>query len=119
MKDEALNPAAYRMESLPIARPSDQIVDSITTIAKTLEAHARQRHEASRALHDWLTVTWEMRRPANALTEPFGLSGDAFAHALRAALPARRRNLSVAAVAAIRVSGGENPRINGAPSFHL
>jgi hypothetical protein len=102
MKDEALTPAGFRMETLPIARPHESIAARIAKIVGTLPAVARERHAAQRVLRDWLTVTWELPKPPGTLTDPFMLSPDAFAQALRAALPARRRTLSAAAVAAIR-----------------
>jgi hypothetical protein len=102
MKDEALNPAAYRMESLPIAAPTEPVAARVANISEHLGSHARERHAARRTLRDWLATTWELPKPPTALTEPFALSADAFAQALRAALPARRRSLSAAAVAAIR-----------------
>jgi hypothetical protein len=73
----------------------------------TLENIAREKHAARRALRDWLTVTWELPKPPAALTVPFALSADAYAQALRAALPAGRRTLSAAAVAAIRAEHAE------------
>src|SRR5208283_1820282 len=107
MKDEALNPAGYRMEHLPIAAPGPQAAARPAYIVAKLIQIARDRDSAQRALRDWLTVTWELPKPPVALTEPFALSADAYAQALRAALPARRRSLSVAAVAAIRTEHAE------------
>ena len=101
MKDEALTPAGFRMEVLPIARPLMSSAMHVAEIVGALPAIAREKQAARRALHDWLTVTWELPKPPVALTEPFTLSIDAFAQALRTALPARRKNLSAAAVAAI------------------
>jgi hypothetical protein len=102
MKDEALTPAAFRMETLPIAKPLESSAARVADIVGTLPAIAREKYAAHRALRDWLAVTWELPKPPAALTEPFALSPDAFAQALGAALPARRRTLSAAAVAAIR-----------------
>ena len=54
------------------------------------------------SLIDWLRSTWDLPKPPAALAATFALSADAFADALRAALPVKRRLLSAAAVAAIR-----------------
>jgi hypothetical protein len=102
MKDEALTPAGFRMETMPIARPIESTAARVAEIVRLLPVIVRQRHAARRALRGWLATTWDLPRPPQMLTDPFALSADAFAQALRAALPARRRNLSAAAVSAIR-----------------
>jgi hypothetical protein len=54
MKDEALNPAGYKMESLPIARPNQQQSELAADLTERLGATHRARHAASRTLGDWL-----------------------------------------------------------------
>lgn len=101
-KDEALRYFTSFMERYPIPTLSDEsraIVYDITSLLKQVTA---SRHETRRVLRDWLQVTWELSAPPAALLNPFNLTGDQFAAALRAALPARRRILSAAAIAAIR-----------------
>lgn len=106
-KDEALRYFSTFMERFPIARGDERSLLIAESHVEILENTARGKHAAQRALRDWLTITWEMTRPPGILTDPFALSVDAFAQALRAALPARRRNLSAAAVAAIRAEYAE------------
>jgi hypothetical protein len=60
MKDEALTPAAFRMETLPIAKPLESSAARVADIVGTLPAIAREKHAAHRALRDWLAVTWEL-----------------------------------------------------------
>jgi hypothetical protein len=101
-KDEALRYFTTFMELFPIARGDARSQAVVEKHVETLENTAREKHAARRALRGWLAVTWELPKPPGALTDPFTLSADAFAHALRAALPTRHRTLSAAAVAAIR-----------------
>lgn len=82
------------MERFPIAHGDEQSQARAVAHISDLEIIANEKHAAHRALRDWLAVTWELPKPPAALTEPFALSPDAFAEALRAALPARRRTLS-------------------------
>jgi len=101
MKDEALNPAGYKMESLPIARPNQQQSERAADLTVRLAATHRARHEAGRALGDWLRVEWGLANPPAAMEAPFALSADAFAEGLRKVLP-KKQKLSVADVAAIK-----------------
>jgi hypothetical protein len=106
MKDEALTPAGYKMELLPIARPNQQQSDRAADLTVRLAATHRARHEAARALGDWLRVEWGLANPPAALEAPFALSADAFAEALRKVLP-KKQKLSVAGVAAIKQAHAE------------
>jgi hypothetical protein len=101
MKDEALTPAGYKMELLPIARPNQLQSERAADLTSRLAAVHRGRHDAGHALRDWLRVEWGLAHPPAALEAPFALSADAFADALRKALP-RKQKLSVADVAAIK-----------------
>jgi hypothetical protein len=101
-KDEALRYFNTFVEHFPIARGGQQARTRAAALIGTLESIANDRHAAQRVLRDWLAVTWEILKPPVALVESFALSSDEYAQALRAALPARRRNLSSAAVASIR-----------------
>lgn len=101
MKDEALTPQGFRMETLPIARPNQQQTDRAEELTIHLADIHRQRHAARRALADWLRVEWNIARAPTDLAAPFALSADAFAEALRKALP-KQRKLTVADVGAIK-----------------
>lgn len=103
MKDEALNPAAFKMERLPIARPSAQQAEEAAILTAKLAATHRSKHTAASAIADWLRIEWGIAAPPVTLSAPFGLSADRFAEALRANLP-KKRKLTVAEIAAIKDS---------------
>jgi hypothetical protein len=89
-KDDALRPWGFKMELLPIARPNQQQSDRAADLTVRLAAAHRARHEAGRALGDWLRVEWGLANPPAALEAPFALSADAFAEAVRKVLPKSR-----------------------------
>jgi len=106
MKDEALNPAGFKMHRLPIARPTaDQAERAADVTARLVDIH-RARHSATAALADWLRIEWGLSDAPAILTSPFALSADAFAEALRKALP-RRRNMTVREVAEVKAAHSE------------
>lgn len=102
MKDEALTPQGYRVETLPIAAADASATDTVAKAVAALHATQRERYATQRALKDWFRVTWDLPAPPAALLDPFSLTAEQFITALRAALPAKRRTLSVAAIGAIR-----------------
>jgi hypothetical protein len=101
MKDEALNPAGFKMERLPIARPTPHQADRAADLTARLKSIHDAQHTASAALADWLRVQWGIANAPGALTSPFGLSPDAFAEALRRVLP-KKHKMTVAEVAAAK-----------------
>jgi hypothetical protein len=68
MKDEALTPAGFRMETLPIARPPESAAARTAEIVDQLATIARERQAARRSLRDWLSTTWEIPRPLARLS---------------------------------------------------
>ncbi|HKM63455.1 MAG TPA: Eco57I restriction-modification methylase domain-containing protein [Acidisphaera sp.] len=103
MKDEALSPAGFKMEALPIARPTEVQAEQAADLTPRLADIHDARHEAQRALADWLRVEWGIAQPPSSLTAPFALSADEFAEALRKTLP-KKRKLTVAEVAAVKAA---------------
>jgi hypothetical protein len=101
MKDEALTPVGFRMDSLPIAKPLPANSERVAEICGVLVSVARDRQAAQRMMRNWLTTTWELTRAPNSLLDPFALSADAFSLTLRRVLPPRRQNFSAAAIAVI------------------
>ena len=101
MKDEALTPQGFKMEALPVARPKQQQADIAADLTARLADIHKARLAAQHALTDWLRLELGLADPPTAVQSPFALSADAFAGAVRKALP-RSRKLSVATVAAIR-----------------
>jgi hypothetical protein len=76
LKDEALNPAAVRMEQLPIALPGDDLRDEVAGLARKLVDLEQQRSEAAKTLLDWLRVEHEIETPGRRLEAPFELTSD-------------------------------------------
>jgi len=101
-KDEALAMDIPFVRSFPIPIPLADVNDVAAEHVVALEHIAYSRKQAVIALFDWLQVNWDFSTRPAALRDPFGLSVDGFVAALRAALPARHRTLSAAAIAAIR-----------------
>jgi hypothetical protein len=103
MKDEALTPAGFKMERLPIARPSAQQAEEAAILTARLAATHRRKHVAASAIADWLRIEWGIAAPPVTLSAPFALSANGFAESLRANLP-KKRKLTVAEIAAIKDS---------------
>jgi hypothetical protein len=101
MKDEALNPASFKMEQLPIARPTALHSYRAADFTARLKSIHDAQHAASAALTDWLRVEWSLEKVPAVLASPFDLSPDAFAEALRKALP-KKHKMTVAEVAAVK-----------------
>lgn len=106
MKDEALTPAGFKMEHLPIARPTTKQAERAADLTARLTAIHRARHTAVAALADWLRIEWGLSVPSAALASPFALSAEEFAEAVRKVLP-KRRKMTVAEVAAIKAAHAE------------
>ncbi len=85
LKDEALTPAGYKMEQLPIAPPSAEIRALVDDSVRRLLALVDERSEARRSLLDWLLVEHGVAKPSRRLAEPFDLSPDAFVEEVRRA----------------------------------
>src|SRR5207247_11376474 len=67
MKDEALTPAGFLMESLPIARPSDEIRKvACITVQRLLEITA-QTHSDHRTVLDRLRTHFAIEEPTQQL----------------------------------------------------
>ena len=101
MKDEALSPVAFLMESLPIARPSDAVrcktekaVNRIVELARTQQATRRQ-------ILDWLRVEYEIQKPNLKLQSPFDLDCDSFIAEVRK-VRGKKKLLTAAALANLR-----------------
>jgi hypothetical protein len=78
MKDEALSPVGFLMESLPIAQPDDQ-ARTLTEAAvdRVIEITASQQ-ATRRTMLDWLRVEYEIAKPTLKLQSPIDLDSDGF-----------------------------------------
>jgi hypothetical protein len=101
-KDEALRLKTDKMQLLPIARHLSQysmnLADSLTT---DLEKQTRLQFEAGIAILDWLRHEFDLDKPGAALSQPHTLDADAFADAVRKALP-KSQKLSAADFARLK-----------------
>lgn len=70
MKDEALSPATYLLEHLPVAEPTDKLRSSVESVAARLVAIKREHQNTRRELLDWLKAEHEVRTFSAALQEP-------------------------------------------------
>ncbi|MHB9048165.1 MAG: Eco57I restriction-modification methylase domain-containing protein [Pirellulales bacterium] len=101
MKDEALSPVAFLMESLPIARPSDSIRGKAATAAGRLVEITRRQQQTRRQLLDWLRVEHEVEKPTLKLQSAIDLDGDAFVAEVKK-VRGKKKPLSAAGLANLR-----------------
>jgi hypothetical protein len=101
LKDEALTPAGYKMEKLPIAVPSDELrrqVEEKVLRALSIEDESLR---ARSLLLDWLAMEHEVVKPSQRLTEPLSLSPDDLVAEVRRAR-GKKKPLSAAALKNLR-----------------
>jgi hypothetical protein len=79
MKDEALTPVGFRMEQLPIAKPSDESRSAIEAAVRRLVAVAAGQQTGRRTVLDWLRVEFGIDKPSQKLADVPSLSADEFA----------------------------------------
>jgi hypothetical protein len=98
MKDEALNPAGFRMESLPIAEPTPEIRAETEDKVATLLARATESRDQTRELLTWLRHEFAVEKPGQQLEGFARLTGDAFAAEVRKRRPKGAPRLTPAAI---------------------
>ena len=76
MKDEALSPVGFLMESLPIADPCERVRQEIDGKVERLVSFTADRQYTRKALLDWLRVEYEIAKPSLKLQSPIGLDSD-------------------------------------------
>lgn len=101
LKDEALSPQGFKMESLPVAPPIPEHLQEADGAVEQLVRLTAERQRAGRDLSDWLTVEHGLDRTPMTLRDPFDLSEDAWIAAVRSAR-GRKRPLSSAELRAVR-----------------
>lgn len=87
MKDEALNPANYKMESLPIALPTDEIRAEVEPAVQRLIESTKANQEATHDILDWLHLEHGIEKPGNKLSDFAKLSLDDFLKEVRKRRP--------------------------------
>jgi hypothetical protein len=78
MKDEALNPAVWLLERLPIAPPSEAVRVEVEPLVARLIALAQANRETRQVTLDWLRARFGLESPGAALEALAGLDQQAF-----------------------------------------
>ena len=97
LKDEALNPAGFRMEQLPVARPTSERRDQISELARQLVDLEERRSSSAEEFLDWLRVEYEIEKPGHRLEAPFELTSDELVAEVR-----KRRGKKALSAAALK-----------------
>ena len=101
MKDEALSPVGFKMETLPIAKPSRELRSKIETKVSRLVEITKQIRTTQSQIGDWLGVEFGVSKPGRALQETASLSSDEFVAEVRKARGTSNK-LTPAALAELR-----------------
>jgi hypothetical protein len=102
MKDDALNPAGYLMETLPIAPPDDALRAEVTAGGGRLLALTAEQRQAGGELLDWLRIEHGILKPGQRLENYPALDPDAFTLEAKARRPKALPRLSPAALRELR-----------------
>lgn len=102
MKDEALNPANYLMENLPLAPPTDEIRAEVEPIVSRLIEITKANQEAYRDVLDWLLIEQGIEKPGQKLENFASLDADAFVQEVKKRKPKSAGGLLPAALKAVR-----------------
>lgn len=98
MKDEALNPAGFRMEVLPIAEPTSAIRAEIEERVAALLALTIASRQQTQELLKWLRLEISLEKPGQHLEDFARLSGEAFVAEVRKRRPKGAPRLSPATI---------------------
>ncbi len=101
MKDEALSPAGFLMDNLPIARPTDETRQAVGVAVQRLIGITAQEYEERRAVLDSLKAEFGVEKPSQKLQDVAALDEDALAAEVQKAL-GKKKPLSVAQVKALK-----------------
>jgi hypothetical protein len=99
MKDEALNPAGFRMESLPIAEPTPEIRTQAEARVAELLALSQVSQDRTRELLTWLRLELAVEAPGQRLASFADLTGDDFVAEVRKRRPKGAPRLTPKAIA--------------------
>lgn len=109
MKDEALNPAGYLIETLPIAPPTDEIRAEVEPIVNRLIEITKDNREAYRDVLDWLQIEYKIAKLGQKLEDFATLKFEEFVYEVRKRMPKTKSSdpLSPAAFKALRQAYNE------------
>ncbi|HEY3230169.1 MAG TPA: hypothetical protein VGJ87_13185, partial [Roseiflexaceae bacterium] len=102
MKDEALNPAVFLIEQLPIAPPTDATRAEVEPAVERLIAITRANQESRRDTLDWLRTEFGIDTPGQKLEDFAALDADAFVEEVRKRRPKTAGRLTPAALKDLR-----------------
>jgi hypothetical protein len=101
MKDEALTPVAFLLESLPIAKPTEETRKAGGAAVQRLIDITAQAHKGRRAVLDWLKVEFAVEKPSQKLQDVANLDADTLATEVQKAR-GKKKPLSVAQEKALK-----------------
>jgi hypothetical protein len=78
LKDEALSPMAYMVETLPVAEPTTAVRDATERAVRRLIEITVRQQQTQRTLLDWLRVEYAIEKPGNKLQAVTDLGSDTF-----------------------------------------
>jgi type I restriction-modification system DNA methylase subunit len=102
MKDEALAPVGYLMETLPLAAPTDEIRAEVEPLVSRLIEITKANQEAYRDVLDWLLIEQGIEKPGQKLEDFASLDADAFVQEVKKRKPKSAGGLSPASLKAVR-----------------
>ncbi|WP_071191695.1 Eco57I restriction-modification methylase domain-containing protein [Trichormus sp. NMC-1] len=119
MKDEALNPAGYLMETLPIAQPTAEIRAEVETIVTRLIEITKINGQVYKDVLDWLQIEYKIEKLGNKLEDFSTLEFPDFVEEVRKRMPKPKTTkkssdpLSIPAFTALRKAHNDYvPEIN-------
>jgi Eco57I restriction-modification methylase len=101
LKDEALSPMAYKIQSIPIAANNRKSARAAADHVEKLIAHTRFLLVGSSQILDWLRHEFGVAKPGRALADLGALDVDAFTSAVRHVVP-KQRKLTAADIAELK-----------------
>jgi hypothetical protein len=102
MINESLNPAAWLMEKLPIAAPTDAAREEAERAAGRLVEIRAAEHTTRRETLDWLRVELGVEKPGQKLTDFAALTEEAFVEEVRKRRPKGSPRLTPAGLKELR-----------------
>jgi hypothetical protein len=101
MKDEALTPAGFLMENLPIARPTDETRQAIAVAVQRLIDITADGHQGRRVILDSLKMDYAVEKPSQKLQNVASLDVETLTAEVKKAR-GRSKPLSVAQEKALK-----------------
>jgi hypothetical protein len=77
MKDEALSPVAFLLESLPVAKPAENVRRAVESAVARLVAITGEQQKGQTTFLDWLRVEFDVAKPTQKLQGLTDLDADA------------------------------------------